>query len=84
MSETKNSENAFNEFMKLLMEIYNKHFPHKLKQNKTKINKTKSPWMTRCILKSVRNKNKLNKAFLKNPDNKKDKNIQNIRIDSTT
>ena len=27
--------------------------------------------MTRCTLKSVRNKNKLNKAFLKNPDNKK-------------
>ena len=54
--------------MKLFM---NKHFPHKIVQNKTKINKTKSPWMTRCILKSVRSKNILYKAFLNSPDDRK-------------
>ncbi len=52
------------------MEIYNKHFPLELKQNKSKINKTKSPWMTKCILKSVRKKNKLYRAFLMNPNDK--------------
>ena len=64
------SEKAFNEFMTLFMEMYNKHFPLELKQNKSKINKTKSPWMTKCILKSVRNKNKLYRAFLMNPNDK--------------
>ena len=57
--------------MKLFMDTYNKYFPHKIEQNKAKINKTKSPWMTRCILKSVRNENKLYKAFLNSPDDRK-------------
>ena len=56
--------------MKLFMDIYDAKFPIKIKQNKTRIDKNKSPWMTRCILKSVRNKNKLYKSFLNNPDNR--------------
>jgi hypothetical protein len=52
------------------MSVYEANFPLKRKQNKTKINKTKSPWMTRCILKSVKNKNKLYKTLLRNPNNK--------------
>ena len=70
LNEKNSSEKAFNEFMTLFMEMYNKHFPLELKQNKSKINKTKSPWMTKCILKSVRNKNKLYRAFLMNPNDK--------------
>ena len=41
------------------------YFPPKSKQNTKKVNKTKRPWMTNCILKSVRNKNTLYKAFLR-------------------
>ena len=72
-------------FMNLFMEIYDQHFPHKLKQNETKINKTESPCIL-GILKSLRNKNKLysTKLFLRIQTIKKDKNIQNIRIDLTT
>jgi hypothetical protein len=36
----------------LFMGVYEANFPLKRKQNKTKIIKIKSPWMTRCILKS--------------------------------
>ena len=42
----------------------------KKKQDKGKTDKIKSPWMTRCILKSVRNKNKLYKFFLDNPNDR--------------
>ena len=57
--------------MKLFMDTYKKHFPHKIEQNQTKINKTKSPWKTSCVLKSVRNKNRLCKAFLNSQDDRK-------------
>ena len=70
LNETNDPEKAFTEFMKLFMDIYDAKFPIKRKQNKTRIDKNKSPWMTRCILKSVRNKNKLYKSFLNNPDNR--------------
>ena len=50
--------------------MHNAQFPLKRKQDKGKINKSKSPWMTRCILKSVRNKNKLYKSFLNNPNDR--------------
>ena len=39
---------------------------YKEKNNK-KINKDKSPWITNCILKSVRTKNRLYKTNLMNP-----------------
>ena len=50
------------------MKTYDARFPLKKKQNKIKIDKNKSPGMTRCILKSVKNKNKLYKSFLNNPN----------------
>ena len=52
------------------MHVYQANFPLKKKQNTKKVNKTKSPWMTNSILKSVRNKNKLYKAFLMNRNSK--------------
>ena len=70
LNETNDPEKAFNEFLKLFMDAYDAQFPLKRKQNKSKINKNKSPWMSRCILKSVRNKNKLYKTFLINPSNR--------------
>jgi hypothetical protein len=47
LNEKNSSEKQFNEFMTLFMETYNKHFLLELKQNKSKINKTKSP-KTNC------------------------------------
>jgi hypothetical protein len=70
LNEKNSSEKAFNEFMTLFMETYNKHFPLELKQNKSKINKTESPCTTKCILRSVKNKNKLYRSFLRNPTDK--------------
>ena len=63
-------ERAYNEFLEIFTDPYEANFPLKRKKNKTKINKTKSPWMTNCILKSVRNKNKLYKSFLMNRNSK--------------
>ena len=51
LNEPKDPEKAFDEFLKLFMKIYDAQFPLKKKQNKLKIDKNKSPWMTRCILK---------------------------------
>ena len=49
-----------NKFSKIFSEIYESNFPLKLTHirvsNKKAINKIKSPWMTKCILKSVRKK----------------------------
>ncbi len=67
LNETNDPEKAFNEFLRLFMDEYEIHFPLTRKQNKPKINKNISPWMTGCILKSVKNKNKLYKSFLTNP-----------------
>jgi hypothetical protein len=49
LNETNDPEKAFTEFMKLFMDIYGAKFPIKRKQNKTRIDRNKSPWMTRCI-----------------------------------
>jgi hypothetical protein len=52
-------------------DVYEVNFPLKRKQNNAKkINKSESPWMTNCILRSVRKKNKLYKTFLTNPNGK--------------
>ena len=63
-----NPNDAFNDFSKLFTEAYEKNFPQKIIKNY--INKEKSPWMTNCILKSVRKKNKLYKTFLKSSNRK--------------
>ena len=70
LNETNDPEKAFNTFLRLFMDAYDAQFPLKRKHNKSKINNNKSPWMTRCIFKSVRNKNKLYKTFLINPSNR--------------
>ena len=63
-------ELAYNKFLKMFTDAYKESFPLKKKQNNKKVNKTKSPWMTDCILKSVKNRNKLYKAFLLNRNSK--------------
>ena len=70
LDEKNDPERAYNEFLEMFTDAYEANFPLKRKKNKTKINKTKSPWMTNCILKSVRNKNKLYKTFLMNRNSK--------------
>ena len=70
---------AYNEFLKILADVYEANFPLKRKQNNRKINKTKSPWRTKCILKSVRNKNKLYKTFLMNRNSKNEQLYKNYK-----
>jgi hypothetical protein len=57
----------------MFTQVYEANFPLKRKQYSKKINKTKIPGMTNCILKSVRNKNKLYKTFLMNRNSKNEK-----------
>ena len=79
LDETKDPEKAYNVFMEMLVDVYEANFPLKQKQNNRKIKKTKSPWMTNCILKSVRNKEKLYKTFLLNPNSKTEQLYKSIK-----
>ena len=71
LTNSNNPDDAFNEFSKLFMMAFETNFPQKI--IKKHIDKEKSPWMTNCILKSVKRKNKLYKTFLKNPSRKNEK-----------
>ena len=71
LNNADNPDNAFNEFSELFMTAFETNFPQT--RIKSYINKEKSPWMTKCILKSVKKKNKLYKTFLKSPSRKKEK-----------
>ena len=62
-----NPTESFDEFSKIYTTAYETHFPLKCKPIRKNINKIKSPWMTNCIAKSVKKKNKLYKAYLNNP-----------------
>ena len=57
-----------------LLNAYNISFPIKKIVIKNTIDKSKSPWMTKSVLKSVRTKNKLYKAYLLN-NSKKNQNL---------
>ena len=72
-SDNSNPELSFSEFSETFLKVYNTSFPVKRKVVKTNIDKNKSPWMTKSVLKSVRTKNKLYKAYLLN-SNKKNQN----------
>ena len=63
-------ETAYNKFLKLFTDLYDANFPLKKRKTNEKVNKNKSPWITNCILKSVRKKHKLYKSFLINPNDK--------------
>ncbi len=63
-------ETTYNKFLKLFTDLYDANFPLKKRKNNGKVNKNKSPWITNCILKSVRKKHKLYKYFLINPNDK--------------
>jgi hypothetical protein len=72
LDESIDPERTYNEFLKIFMDVYEVNFPLKRKQNKTR-----SPWMTNCILKSVRNRNKLYKIFLMNHSTKNEQLYKN-------
>jgi sialic acid synthase SpsE len=73
-----NTAESYNEFFNLLSIAYEKNFPLRRKVVKRNIDKTRSPWMTKCIAKSVKQKNKLYKKIPSMPYRKKGKNIQTI------
>ncbi len=79
LNETNDPEKGYNEFLKMFLDLYEANFPLKRRQNNRKINKTKSPWMTNCILKSVRNKNKLHKTFLMDRNSKNEQLYKNYK-----
>ncbi len=58
---------VLNEFFNKFSTANEKNFPLTKKVSKRKFDKTKSPWMTKCIAKSVQKKNKLYKKFLTCP-----------------
>jgi ribosomal protein S17E len=66
LDETNDPVKAYNEFLKMFADVYEQ-------------NKTKSQWMTNCILKSVRNKNKLYKTFLMNRNSKNEQLYKNYK-----
>ena len=77
LNETNDPEKAYIQFLGVFLDIYEANFPIKQRKNSKKINKDKSPWVTNCILKSVRTKNRLYKTYLMNPT---DKNEQVYKI----
>ena len=60
-----NVNSSFDKFNSILSSVYNDCFPLIQASNKTK--KKRHPWITSGILKSIKQKNKLFKAYLKNP-----------------
>ena len=70
LNESNDPEKAYNQFLEVFLHLYETNFPIKQRINKTHINKNKSPWITNCILKSVRKKNRLYKTYLLNPTDK--------------
>ncbi len=68
-----NTTESYNKFFNLFSIAYEKNFPLTKKVAKRKIDKIRSPWMTRCIAKSVKQKNKLYKKYLQYPTEKNEK-----------
>ena len=75
-----NPTETFDKFSKIYTTAYEIHFPIKCKPNRKNINKMKSPWMTKCIAKSVKKKNKLYKTYLNNPCKRNENLYKNIKI----
>jgi hypothetical protein len=75
-----NTAESYNEFFNLLSIAYEKNFPLRRKVVKRNIDKTRSPWMTKCIAKSVKQKNKLYKNTFNAVQKKRKKYTNNIKI----
>ena len=58
---------SYNNFFDLFSTAYEKNFPLLKTKVKMKIDKNKSPWMTKCISKSTKRKHKLYKKYLQDP-----------------
>ena len=67
VTSNNNAIESYNEFFDVFSTTYGKHFPLIKKKSRTRVDKTKSPWMTNSIIKSIRRKNKLYKKFLCHP-----------------
>jgi hypothetical protein len=80
LNETDDPEKAYIQFLGVFLDIYEANFPIKQRENSKTINKHKSPWITNCILKSVRTKNRLYKTYLINPTDKNEQVYKNIKI----
>ena len=63
-----NPQDAYSCFYNKLFKLYDKNIPLTKTKNKGNSNSKKIPWVTKGILKSRRNKNKLYKKFIKNPN----------------
>ena len=59
-----NANSSYDNFCSILTSLYNECFPFiQPKNNKRR----KHPWITKCILTSIKHKNKLFQTYLKNP-----------------
>ena len=63
-----NPDGNFTKFSALFADTYNRSFPIKTIKTKTNIDKGKSPWMTKCIMKSIKNKISLYRKYLLVPN----------------
>ena len=68
---------AYNEFLKEFLTHYNKFFPKKKIQIKTK--NLSSPWITREIVKSSKRKQKLDEKSLKRKTPRSEENYKNYK-----
>ena len=72
------SNNAYNEFLRIFLGLYNEAFPkQKIKIKQKSFN---SPWMTKGLVKSSKKKQRLYENFLKNRNTEKDLNYKQYKI----
>ena len=69
---------SYNRFFNIFSTVY-ESFPLTKKKINKNINKSKSPWMTNCIAKSVKNKNLLYKKYLTQPTANNEKNYKQYK-----
>ena len=71
------SNNAYNEFLKIFWGLYNEAFPkQKIKIKRKSFN---SPWMTKGLVKSLKEKQRLYENFLKNRNPEKELNYKQYK-----
>ena len=71
------SNNAYNEFLRIFLRLYNEGFPkQKIKIKQKSFN---SPWMTKGLVKSSKKKQKLCEKFLKNRNPEKELNYKQYK-----
>ena len=69
--------NAYNEFLRIILDLYNEAFPKQ--KIKIKRKSFKSPWMTKGLVKSSKKKQRLYENFLKNRNPEKELNYKQYK-----